>query len=332
MKRTVTVSLLILFTCINKSIAQEQDSIPIPAPKSFINLGFIGLWSTNGDDTDKTTNNISIALIYSDVYRINGLSISPFSKIMKMNGLQIGASQGASEMNGVQIGMGNGAGTLKGVQIGMFNTIGEKSGGVQLGIFNSRKSSGLQIGFVNFADENDYPIGLVNIIKNGDMYVGLMTDEMSSATATFRSGGKYLYGIVGFGYSFASSLNHWITEGGIGVHVPVIPNRLRIDSEITASMISKIYGRIHWGDPEEAEKKAEEYNYKQASRYTVRILPTYRFGKRIELFGGPSLNYLQSHCMENTKIFPSNYMWRKFTSSSLKQIYWGWTIGVQYKL
>ncbi|SHF33142.1 hypothetical protein [Dysgonomonas macrotermitis] len=330
MKRTVTLSLLILFAGINKGIAQKQDSIN--EPKSFVNLGFIGYWSTNGDDTDKTTNNISIALIYADIYRVNGLSISPFSKIEKMNGLQLGVSQGAAEMNGVQIGVGNGAGRLKGIQIGMFNVIGEKSGGVQLGLVNSRKSGGLQIGFVNLADENDYPIGLVNIIKNGDMYVGLMTDEMSSATATFRSGGKYLYGIAGFGHNFASSLNHWILEGGIGVHVPVIPNRLRIDSEITATLITKFYGRIHWGDPEEAEKKAEEYNYKEASRYTVRILPTYRFGKRIELFGGPSLNYLQSHCMENTKIFPSNYMWRKFTSSSLKQIYWGWTIGVQYKL
>lgn len=329
MKRTL-IAMYLFSSAILSSSAQEQDSID--SPRAFLNLGFAGIWCTNGEKTDETTNNISLSLIHGYSYNVYGFMLAPFATVRKsMHGLQTGMINLASDMKGVQAGFGNNADKLRGIQIGGFNGINQESGGLQIGLANSRKSGGIQIGLVNMAEHNNYPIGLINIIKDGDMYAGIMTDEMSNFTATFRSGGRYLYGIAGFGHSFASSLNQWILEGGIGIHTPIF-NRLRIDTEISAALITKFYGRIYFGDQEEAERKAEEYNYKTATKYSFRIMPTYRFGKRIEVFGGPSLNYLQSHCMENERIFPSNYMWRKFTSSSLKQVYWGWTAGVQYKL
>jgi len=297
--------------------------------KRFFNLGLIGIWSTNGEYTNETTNNISISLIHGSSKNVYGFCLAPFSYIeSSIHGLQVGLSNGAAKVRGMQIGFANGTGDLKGMQIGGFNFIEDGSGGIQLGFGNYRKSGGLQIGIVNIADHNDYPIGIINIIKEGHMNLGMSIDEMSNLMVTFRSGGKYMYGVAGVGYSFASSLNQFIFEGGIGAHV-YISDRLRIDTEIVAASIGKLY--MYTGDSEEAERKAKDYDYKHAFRASIRFLPTYRFGKHIEVFGGPSLNYLQSQCLENEKIFPSNYMWRNFSSTSLTQMHWGWTAGVQYK-
>ena len=328
MKKEYFVLFFFLFIFIIKGKAQGWGGSY--ERKSFFNLGLLGICSINGEYNEETTNNVSISLFHGSSKNVYGFALAPFNYIeSSMHGLQIGISNGAmNKVRGVQIGFANGTANLKGVQVGVMNMIHSVSGGVQIGFGNYRKSDGLQIGVVNIADHNDYPIGIINIIKDGHMNVGMSVDDMSNLIMTFRSGSRYMYGVAGVGYSFASSLNQWIVEGGIGVHLRISAG-LRLDTEITAASIGKVY--IYVGDTEEAEWRAKDYDYKNAFRASVRFLPVYRFGKHIEVFGGPSLNYLQSQCMDNERIFPSNYIWRKFSPYSLKQMHWGWTAGIQYR-
>jgi len=299
-------------------------------PHAFLNIGIMSFLSLNGYDSEDMTNNISISLFYNNSKNIYGFSLAPFNYIgSSMHGMQIGISNGADKVRGVQIGFSNWTNDLIGTQIGFINYLDEKSGGLQIGILNKQKTGGLQIGLINLSDHNDYPIGFVNIIKNGEMRIGISTDEMSNVISTFRSGGKYLYGIAGIGYSFASSLNQFAIVYGLGAHYR-ISDRFRIDNEIIGTEITKIYSHI--GDSEKHEERIKSYDFKRAIRLSLSLIPTYCLGKHIELFGGPTLNYLYSRSIDNKRIFPSNYIWREYSSHSLKQIYWGWTVGIQYKL
>lgn len=54
MKRTL-IAMYLFSSAILSSSAQEQDSID--SPRAFLNLGFAGIWCTNGEKTDETTNN-----------------------------------------------------------------------------------------------------------------------------------------------------------------------------------------------------------------------------------------------------------------------------------
>ncbi|MFT3994116.1 MAG: hypothetical protein QM660_07400 [Dysgonomonas sp.] len=326
--RKICILLLpFLFVFVLQNSAQEHDSIY--RQKSFINFGLFGGLCTNGKKTIETTNNISLSLLHGSNRNVYGFAFAPFNYIeSSMYGLQIGFNNAAfEEVRGIQIGFGNGTKNLKGTQIGGFN-LTEESHGIQLGFLNIQKSGGLQIGMINISHHNNYPIGFINIIKDGNMNAGMTIDEMSLVTTNFRSGGRYLYGIAGIGYSFASSLNHVVLEGGIGTHLH-ISDKFRIDTEISATHISKVYS--YMGSSEEAKETARNYDYKTASRFSLRLVPSARFGNHIEVSGGPTLNYLQSQCMDNKKIFPSHYMWRKFTKTSLRQVHWGWITGVQYK-
>jgi len=321
-------SLLIVILLSTQNYAQDND---LPEEKSFVNIGLLGILCTNGEDTHETMNNLSISPIHSMVGYIKGFSIAPFNHVSHdLTGLQIGMVNSVNKkVQGAQIGIANSVNKeVRGVQIGLVNEATIMNG-VQIGFANIKKKGGMQIGALNIADHNDFPIGLVNIIKDGDMNPGITIDEMSLLMSTFRSGGKHLYGVAGVGYSFASSIDHIVFEGGFGAHLFNI-KQFRLDTEITTAYLTKIY--VQTGEPEETKEKAKDYDYKAAFRVSVRLIPSIRIEKHFELFGGPTINYLQSHSMGNEHIFPKHYSWRKFTSKSLKQIHWGWIVGVQYKI
>lgn len=322
------LGLLIVILLSIQSYAQEND---LPEEKTFVNVGLLGMLCTNGEGTHETMNNLSISPIHSMVGYIKGFSIAPFNHVShNLAGLQMGLVNSVNKgVRGVQIGFTNGTTVINGLQIGGINFSEEKLDGAQIGFANIKKKGGMQIGALNIADHNDFPIGLVNIIKDGDMNAGITIDEMSLLMSTFRSGGKYLYGVAGVGYSFASSTNHIVFEGGFGAHL-FNKKQFRLDTEITTAYLTKTY--IQTGDPDEVIEKAKDHDYKPAFRVSARLIPSVRIGKHFELFGGPTINYLQSRNMDNERIFPKHYSWRKFTSKSLKQIHWGWIAGVQYKI
>lgn len=345
MKKLSLVFALLVFMTTTLSAQEEQDSIS--NPKKFINLSVMGMLSTNGELTDKTTNNVSLGIFWNNLYNLHGFSFALFSTIEHesngllvggfnypklMNGVQIGLSNGANKAKGVQIGFANGAEELSGVQIGGVNMT-KKAHGLQLGMINIREaeSKGLQIGLVNSAHSNDFPIGLVNIIKDGTMDVGLTVDELFNTVATFRSGGKYLYGLVGLGYNFDSKNNLSIVQGGLGLHIP-LHKRFRVDLELAADLLSRT--KIEWksGNKEDDKDEEDDFDYKQAEHYSIRLMPSFKISNKIGVFGGPSINYLHTNEADNIDLFPSSHIWRKFEPSCFKQIYWGWSFGIQYTI
>ena len=247
-------------------------------------------------------------------------------------GVQIGGFNFAEKMRGLQIGFNNNSVDIQGAQIGFVN-ISESAQsfkGIQIGIINLRRSSGFQIGLCNVSANNQYPLGLVNIVKDGEMNLGFTYDEIGSITAQFRSGGRYLYGIVGLGYNVKSFSNHFVAQGGIGAHLS-FSSKFRIDTELLAKMLTRTY--VYFGDNEEERKnRQKEFDFRQLTGYSLGIFPSFKLSEKIELFGGPTLNYLQTQTLENEKLFPSKYIWRDFNSTSLKQLYVGYSLGLKYIL
>jgi hypothetical protein len=245
----------------------------------------------------------------------SGAQIAGFSNIIK------------NESSGAQIaGFMNLTGSSTGVQIAGFSNLNkEDAGGLQLagfmnkakdvdnqvaGFINiAKKVKGVQLaGLINIADSSDYPVAILNFIKNGEKSVSLSLDETLTTMATFRSGGKVLYGILGVGYNLTDDGKSLFgIESGLGAHIPVA-NRFRINTEIVSQQLSDF-------------KKG---NY---SKHHIRILPAYRFGK-VELFAGPTINYV-NYTQDRGYGFMSNYLWSKNGRKDFQGIYAGVTGGIQ---
>lgn len=134
-------------------------------------------------------------------------------------------------------------GTYKGVQFaGLLNTSKDITGLQFAGLLNiAGKVRGVQFaGLLNIAEESDCPIGLVNIVKRGEMGIALTYDILGNGIVSFRSGGKYTYGIIGFGYNHKlPGNNKTVAEAGYGVHIPCyswfqINNEFKVTSTATS--------------------------------------------------------------------------------------------------
>jgi len=300
---------------------------------------YFGLWpkiSTNGKDAEYYTNNFSLNLIFAHSTNEYGLGISGLVTVVernasgiqisglslnvehKMNGISAAFFNSATIHNGIQISpFYNNSEDLRGIQLGGFNRT-EKLSGIQAGFYNNTDNltnvqlgfineakivSGLQIGIiVNHAEQNDYPIGLINIIKNGEKGVSLTFDEMRNLTVGFRSGGRVLYGIIGFGVSFIESSTRSVLEGGFGARIN-FSHRFRINTELAYSGMSK-WGpvTVTYGD-EKPPPLPPDYEALTINRTSIRILPTFKIFN-FNIFAGASVNYMQSSHIENQNLFP----------------------------
>lgn len=142
------------------------------------------------------------------------------------------------------------------------------------------------------------------------MGVAVTYDALGSTVATFRSGGRYTYGIIGVGYNHKTENNSLVAEGGFGAHIPVTP-WFRINNELKASTIGN-----------DSDEPVLNTGYS--------LIPSFRIGKHIELFGGVGINYMMTKDVSNSKIFPNHSLWKKTESTKLQQLYIGYQFGVQY--
>lgn len=266
---------------------------------------------------------IQIGGLNNVIWNMQGTQIGIINLAYKnIRGAQIGFFNNSEKIKGVQIAMGNEADTLVGVQIGGFNY--------------AKVMKGLQIGIINISDNNKYPIGLVNIVKSGgDMNLALTFDDMQNMVVSFRSGGQSLYGIVGFGYNIYSPHTHFVLEGGLGAHIQ-LSDKFRIDTEIIAGILTKIRTSIRVGEQSKEEEEREKeilrnYDHKTLYRFVYRVLPAYNINSNINIFAGPTLNFLQTSKLDNLKLFSSHSLWKDYSPNSFKQLYIGWMIGVGYR-
>lgn len=232
-----------------------------------------------------------------------------------MDGFQLGGLTNVSkDTRGFQLaGLVNSSGNVDGFQLAGLTNVAKDVRGFQFaGLINIAKNvKGVQFaGLVNIAENSDCPIGLVNIIKNGEMGIALTYDGIGNAMVSFRSGGKYTYGILGIGYNHKAKDNSLVTEGGFGAHIPVV-SWFRINNEIKVSSIGS-----------NADTPILNAGYS--------LIPAFKIGNHCELFAGASINYMKTWDLNNSNLFPKHSLWEKSSFSTLEQIYIGYLVGVQY--
>jgi hypothetical protein len=299
------------------------------------NIGLAYPISSNGVRAKQYTNAFSLNAAIGLSAAEKGVSLAGVSNIIfdSASGVQI-----AGFMNYVRnsssgllaAGFMNITGSAGGVNVAGFGNICRKnSSAVQVagfinkagdagtqvaGFINvARKVKGVQIaGFINVADSSDYPIGILNFIKNGEKTIGVSTDETLTTLLTFRSGGRKLYGIAGIGYNNKGNRQLAAGEAGFGGHLAITDN-FRLNAELVNIWMS-------------------DFKNGDCFKSSLRLLPALRLTSRIEIFAGPSFNYLYSHKGQGADLI-SHYLWSdKNNHKDLQGIYFGWMGGLAVKL
>jgi len=302
--------------------------------KKYVNIGLVYTISTNGLEAKSRTNSLSLNAFGGLSYSETGVCVAGFGSVV------LDSARGAmvAGFGNVVIGSARGAqiagfgnlvfGSSKGVEIAGFENVNKRAADVQVagflnkaadvhtqvaGFMNiARKVRGVQIaGFMNIADSSDYPIALINIVRNGEMSAGVSTDETLTTLASFRSGGRRLYGIVGFGYNHkgVKSLAAW--EAGLGAHV-VTTSKFRLNLEIVNVGLTDF--------------KAGDW-----MKSSLRVLPVYRVSHRIELFAGPSFNYLHARKGQGEGIV-DHFLWSDSNIHNYYGLFFGATGGISISL
>ncbi|MBE9464551.1 hypothetical protein ACFP1I_04790 [Dyadobacter subterraneus] len=343
--KSYKISLAIGFFFIGFSIsalAQEERT-------RLMHIGLIYPISSNGLNAAEFTNKLSLHAIGGVSKNETGVAISGVTTIIKENakGVQISgvANVIGDSADGVQV-----AGFMnlirhnaKGLPVAGFLNLSESAGAAQVagfsnitresvkgvqvsGFLNKAKDVNTQIsgfmniaknvkgvqiaGLINIADSSDYTIALLNFVKNGEKSVGIIVDETATTIASFRSGGRVLYGIVGVGYNFKSDNNSlYGFETGLGAHI-LVAEKFRVNAELANLMLSDF--------------KSGDY-----LKHTLRILPAFKFADRLEVFAGPSINYVD-YSKGKGEDLTSHYLWKKKSEKDFKGLYLGFNVGVQY--
>ena len=237
------------------------------------------------------------------------------------NGANIGAQiSGVANINngaamGLQIsGVTNiNNGSFIGLQLSSVANIAGNVKGMQLSaVMNkAKKVKGVQFAtLLNIAEESNFPIAFINIIRNGKMGVALTHDILNNKVVSLRSGGKYTYGILGFGFNNKiTEGNRLVAEAGYGIHIP-ITEWFEINNELKATMTGL------------GSETSNNFGYFLSPSLT--LLEHYNF------FAGVSVNYFNSNSINSESILPNNSFWSKDGSDYKHRMFVGYQIGVQY--
>jgi hypothetical protein len=258
---------------------------------------------------------VKIAGFVNTYHSGKGFHAAGFANIARadVSGMQVaGFLNTARNRNGFQLaGFANIAGNTKGHQLaGFVNTAGDVKGSQMAGFINVAKNvRGVQLaGFINIADSSEYPIGIVNIVKTGEQSIGVSVDDNFTTLVSFRSGGKKTYGIIGLGNNFKNTKDIYSFQFGLGAHL-ITSRHFRLNTEITTLMLE---------------------NFKKGSftKYSLAVLPAFKLGNKVEIFGGPALNLINTDTTEGKKLV-DNYIWDHTSSHNhLSGMYIGYTAGI----
>ncbi|SHM56174.1 hypothetical protein SAMN04488057_102150 [Cyclobacterium lianum] len=350
----ISSMLLFLVTIFSELSAQELRPV---------HLGFFYPLSTNGAAAANYSNNLSIhalaglsggetgfaiyglgGLVKGDVtgFQSAGLWLSVSGQLQGAQvaglvsragqadmGVQVaGLVNSAKQGSGVQLaGLVNTAATVEGAQLaGIANFTGRVSGIQLSGILNQAKDvdgvqvsglvnkagtvKGMQLsGLINIAETSDYPVGIINLISDGEKRIGVSVDENLTQLVSFRSGGKRMYGILGLGSNFYHEDLPYALETGVGIRL-LDRKILRLDLE----------GSHIWGT-----------NFEKWGGYAksgLRLLPVAKLSKRLQLYAGPSLNYLNTRNPDGPDLAKYK-IWDRYRSQTFKAVHWGFNAGIQ---
>ena len=254
--------------------------------------------SSQGLFNSQVVNQVSLNIIGGHTAGVNGVEVGGVFNVnqqdaryfqtaglfnlvgRRVEGVQVAGASNivVREVLGMQVaGVSNRAADVTGAQLsGVFNVAADVQGFQMAGIANvAGRVRGIQLaGLVNIADSSDYPIGLVNLVKNGSRNIGVGFGEAHMALLTFRSGGRALYGLLGVGYGFDSSIPRYGLETGLGGHL-VTAGMFALDAEFV--------NLIRTGFKKNSS----------TSQFAVRLLPRLRIGRHWGIVAGPALTYGQ---------------------------------------
>ena len=250
--------------------------------------------------------------ISQDAY---GLQLAGLTNISKdVYGLQVGGLTNiALDTYGLQLaGLFNVSHDLYGMQLaGLFNCAKDVYGLQFAGLVNvAKRARGVQFATIlNVAEESDFPIGLINIIKQGDKGVALTYDMLGNAVMSFRSGGKYAYGILGVGCNTQIE-ERLVVEAGYGLQIPVC-RWLDVNNEFKTTTMGYNSGYTR-------------------SNFSYLLAPSFTLWRHCNLFAGASINYFMSDRASAATLLPNAGLWRKEGDRGIGQLYLGYQVGVQY--
>jgi hypothetical protein len=221
----------------------------------------------------------------------------------------------ARTFEGLQLsGIMNHVAWAKGMQLSLVANIAKETTGSQIGgLFNvASKVKGIQVaGLLNIADSSDYPVAIINFVKNGKKTLGVSTDEFLFTHINFRSGGRVLYGVVGFSFQISGEPARYGLESGIGAHL-LNGHHFFFDTEYT----------YLWGFGS---------NSKSLQINSLKLLPGLNLSRKIQLFVGPSINQTSFDKKYNLHI-PGWEINRRTYDDGTYEIHLGITGGLQITL
>ncbi len=290
-------------------------------------LSFVPPLSTNGIKAYEYSNGASLNLLAGISRNEENFSFAGLSNVITNDakGFQFAGLSNFIGNNGGGMlfsGLANiTKGSYSGFQFAGLINIAKNINGFQFaGLINKAKNvNGVQFaGIINIAENSDFPIGLINIIKNGEKGIAVTYNELGSTMVTFRSGGKVTYGIIGVGYNHKVSNRAYTVEAGLGAHINCL-SWLRINNEL------KVASFGYSNNPFIADSKLSNPVF----HVNYSLMPASRISRHFELFGGPSINYINARNTDS-ELMPNHSIWKQSGSTRLQQIYVGYQVGVQY--
>lgn len=304
---------------ISNVIANNATGLQIASVSNYIGNAGYGIAVAGVTNINKGSyNGIYASGVYNYSGSGNGIAVAGVANMSKgsYNGIQAsGVYNYSGSGYGIAVaGVANmGKGSYIGLQLsGVINIACDIKGLQFAGVMNkAKKVKGVQFATIlNVAEESDFPIALINIIKNGKMGVSLSYDNMNNTMLSFRSGGKYTYGILGVGYNNkVNDGSNIVAEAGYGIHIP-ITNWLEINNELKATSVGFS-------------------NDKVCNNFSYLLAPSFTFLNHYNLFGGVSFNYLNTNYTNSNDLMPRSYFWSKDGDYN-QRMYLGYQIGVQY--
>jgi hypothetical protein len=305
---------------ISNVIANNATGLQIASVSNYIGNAGYGIAVAGVTNINKGSyNGIQVSGVYNYSGSGNGIAVAGVANTSKgaYNGIQVsGVYNYSGSGNGIAVaGVAN---TSKdsyiGLQLsGVTNIAGDVKGLQFAGVANiAKKVKGVQFATIlNVAEESDFPIALINIIKNGKMGVALSYDVLNNTVLSFRSGGKYSYGILGIGYNGkVKDGSKVVAEAGYGIHIPVT-DWFEINNEFKATSM-------------------RFSNDKTCSNASYLLAPSFTFLNHFNVFGGASFNYLYSNYVNPDELLPNNCLWEKDNSDNKQRMFIGYQIGLQY--
>ena len=306
-------------SCLSNIVANDATGLQIAGISNHIGNKGYGIAVAGIANTAGFYNGIQIGGISNFTKDSNiGLQIGGIANYSgSAKGLMLGGIANITKDSniGLQIGgIVNYSGSAKGLMLGGISNISGDFTGFQFaGVMNVAKNvKGVQFAsIINIADDSDFPIAFINIIKNGKMGVSLSYDILNNTVLSFRSGGKYTYGILGVGYNAkVNDGSKIMAEAGYGIHIPV--NHLfEINNEFKATSVGFS-------------------NDKTCYNFAYLLAPSVTFWNHYNIFGGVSFNYLNSNYEDSNDLLPKKYLWSKDTNDNAQRMYIGYQIGLQY--